>query len=84
MLLATGGVLAVGTLDAVLPAEITRSETANMVLGPFYPQVKPHDQDIDLTMVRGRRDRAAGQAIRVRGRVLNLRGEPVHNARVEI
>lgn len=70
--------------STLLAAELLRTETANMVLGPFYPQVKPLDQDADLTVVRGRKGRAAGQVIDVSGRLLTRHGEPVRNARIDI
>jgi protocatechuate 3,4-dioxygenase beta subunit len=37
-----------------------------------------------LTFVRGHHQRAAGQVVRLSGRVTNLKGEPVRNARIEI
>jgi protocatechuate 3,4-dioxygenase beta subunit len=55
-----------------------------MVLGPFYPQVKPVDKDSDLTIIRGHRTAASGQVIHLKSRVLDRRGEPVRNARVEL
>lgn len=63
---------------------VARRETADLITGPFYPQVKPRDTDVDLTSIRGHRQRAAGQVVRLSGRVMNLRGEPVRNARVEL
>ena len=48
-----------------------------------YP-LKGFTQNADLTRVPGRSGRAAGQVIDVMGRVLNLKGEPVRNAKVEI
>jgi len=38
----------------------------------------------DLTRVPGRPDRAQGQILNVMGKVLNLAGEPVRNATVEV
>jgi protocatechuate 3,4-dioxygenase beta subunit len=52
--------------------------------GPFYPIEKPLDRDADLTLIRGRKQRAAGQIVHVMGRVLDARGEPVSGARLEI
>ena len=84
LMLATGGTLAAGSLSDILPQTARRPETPNMVLGPFYPQVKPTDQDRDLTLIRGHRTPASGQVIHLNGRVLDLRGQPVRNARVEL
>ena len=57
--------------------------TPEQILGPFYP-LKPLDQNADLTRVSGRPGRAEGQVLTIMGRVLNLKGEPVRNAKVEI
>src|SRR5712692_7097260 len=57
--------------------------TPNQILGPFYP-MRPLDQNADLTRVPGRPGRAEGQVLNVMGRVLNVKGEPVRNATVEI
>jgi protocatechuate 3,4-dioxygenase beta subunit len=68
----------------LLAAEEVLRETADLITGPFYPQIKPRDSDADLTMIRGHRQRATGQVVQLSGRVLNIRGEPVRNARMEI
>ena len=41
-------------------------------------------QTADLTRVSGRSGRAEGQVLNVTGRVLNLAGEPVRNAKIEV
>lgn len=84
LMLATGGAFATGSLSGVLAQSPSRPETPNMVLGPFYPQVKPADRDTDLTMIRGHHTPASGQVIQVIGHVLDHRGEPVRHARVEL
>ena len=58
--------------------------TSAQDLGPFYPLVRPADHDADLTRLKGRAGTAAGQPIQILGRVVDLRGNPVSNARVEI
>lgn len=58
--------------------------TPQEIVGPFYPIAKPIDSDADLTMVAGRTGRAVGQIIEVSGRVIDLAGRPVPNARLEI
>src|SRR5258708_6268802 len=64
-------------------AEAALQRTPDQILGPFYP-LKKLPQTADLTRVPGRPGRAEGQVLNVMGRVLNLAGEPVRNARVEV
>lgn len=59
-------------------------ETADLITGPFYPLGKPADRDADLTWVRGHRSRAKGQVIRLSGRVMDIKGQPVPNALIEV
>jgi protocatechuate 3,4-dioxygenase, beta subunit len=72
---------------AVLPSRLAAGEallrTPAQILGPFYP-LGELPQTADLTKVPGRPGRAEGQLLNVMGRVLNLAGEPVRNARVEV
>jgi protocatechuate 3,4-dioxygenase, beta subunit len=60
----------------------TLPRTPGQILGPFYPLNKM-PQTTDLTRVPGR-GRAAGQVLNVMGRVLNVAGDPVRDATVEI
>lgn len=53
-------------------------------MGPFYPIVRPADSDSDLTMVRGRTGKASGQIIEVSGRILDVRGNPLAGAEIEL
>jgi protocatechuate 3,4-dioxygenase, beta subunit len=64
-------------------AQTAVHRTPEQILGPFYP-LKSLDQNADLTTVSGRPGRAEGQVLTVMGRVLNLKGEPVRNAKLEI
>ena len=64
-------------------AEAALQRTPGQILGPFYP-VGELPQSADLTTVPGRSGRAEGQVLNVMGRVLNLSGEPVRNARIEV
>jgi hypothetical protein len=50
-------------------------------IGPFYPVVRSGDADNDLTLIRGRGSRAAGQVIEVSGRILDRHERPVSGAR---
>lgn len=58
--------------------------TPSTVAGPFYPMVRPRERDQDLTHLSGHKARAQGQIIHVVGRVLNLKGEPVAGAKIEL
>jgi len=64
-------------------AQSAEHRTPEQILGPYYP-LKGFDRNADLTRVPGRSGRAEGQVLDVMGRVLNLKGEPVRNAKVEI
>ena len=58
--------------------------TSAQDLGPFYPIVRPADHDADLTRLKGRSGSATGQPIHVIGRVVDLRGNPIRGARVDL
>jgi protocatechuate 3,4-dioxygenase, beta subunit len=82
MAVAVGGLAMSGGVRSVLAQALKR--TPGQILGPFYPVHKPLDQDADLTTIAGKPGRAEGQVMHVMGRVLNLEGQPVQGARVEI
>jgi protocatechuate 3,4-dioxygenase, beta subunit len=75
---ALAGVSVAHAQDTKLPT------TPGADLGPYYPVVKPGDQDRDLTRVKGRKGRAKGQIILLTGRVLKPDGSPIANAAIEI
>jgi len=64
-------------------AQTAEHRTPEQILGPYYP-LKGFDQNADLTRVPGRPGRAEGQVLDVMGRVFNLKGGPVRNAKVEV
>jgi protocatechuate 3,4-dioxygenase beta subunit len=77
----------VGGASVALPifakAQTGAHRTPEQILGPFYP-MNASNQIVDLTRAPGRSGRAAGQVLDVTGQVLNLKGEPVRNAKIEI
>ena len=58
--------------------------TAESPMGPFFPLDVPSDSDADLTWLKGHSQRASGQVIEVRGRVLDLKGNPIPGARLDL
>ena len=78
----TGAVAAFGVTRASAAELLRRTPTQGT--GPFYPTEKPLDGDADLTLIKGHRQRAAGQVVHVMGHVRNAAGEPVAGARIEI
>ena len=81
--LATGS-LAFAAIPGLAADAVRRPETPDLITGPFYPQVKPRERDADLTKLRGHDQRAAGQLVHIHGRVLNVRGEPLRDVRIEV
>jgi protocatechuate 3,4-dioxygenase beta subunit len=77
--LALGGIAVVRPVSAAIPPF-----TPNQVMGPFYPVEKPLDQDADLTLIAGKGGQAQGQVVHLMGRVIDSRGRPVPDARIEI
>ena len=70
------------TTPGVLAEELMR--TARQAEGPFYPDHLPLDTDNDLILVNDAITPAVGEIAHLTGRILNLAGEPVRNAVVEI
>ena len=58
--------------------------TSGQDLGPFYPIVRPRDEDADLTRLRGAKGVARGEPINVVGRVVDLRGRPLRGVKLEL
>jgi protocatechuate 3,4-dioxygenase beta subunit len=77
-------------VGAAAVASVSAAKTQNLVatsaqqLGPFYPLIRPADHDADLTRVEGRSGTAMGQPIQVIGRIVDLQGNPIRNAQIDI
>ena len=76
--------LVAGRLGAERPGSSCAEATVAQTEGPYYPARDREDEDPDLTRVRGRSGRAAGEVIVVQGRVLDPACRPVAGALVEI
>ena len=80
--LAALGMLVAAPLNRLYAQQLLR--TPPQTSGPFYPTSIPLDSDNDLVIVNGRGKIAKGQVSNVFGRVLDERGRPIRQARVEI
>jgi protocatechuate 3,4-dioxygenase beta subunit len=58
--------------------------TPHQILGPYFPVATKPAARADLTTIEGRKGRAEGEVIEVRGRVLNRDGMPVEGAKLVI
>lgn len=81
--LASAGLLLVGPASAQ-ERQPPLGPTAESPMGPFYPLRRPAEADADLTRLAGRAGRARGTVIELSGRVLDLRGNPIAGARLEL
>jgi len=66
-----------------LIAVLARS-TPSQELGPFYPTVRPLDQDSDLTRLDGSGGTASGDLLDVFGIVTDQDGRPIEGARLDL
>ena len=79
----------VGAAGATSPlrmalAQSSLRRTPEQILGPFYPVRKADNENGDLTRIPGHAARALGEVINVTGRLLNIKGEPVASATIEV
>ena len=81
---AGSGLASAGLLVSSGARAADRAATALSTIGPFYPMVHPLDADADLTLIRGHKARAVGQVIEVSGRVLDVHGNPIPRATLEL
>jgi protocatechuate 3,4-dioxygenase beta subunit len=82
----TGMAALAGIGGALRPAALAAAllPTPAQTTGPFYPLTLPLDSDNDLVRVAGHVKAAGGFVTHVGGRVLDLNGQPLRGARVEI
>lgn len=58
--------------------------TAESPMGPFYPLKPMSEVDADMTRLSGHAGRAKGTVIELTGRVLDLKGNPIAGAELEV
>ena len=66
------------------PAKQDCQPTPPEQAGPFYPNKPQPDRDLDLTVVHGAAERAEGEVIIVKGRILDEDCQPIAGVLVEI
>jgi protocatechuate 3,4-dioxygenase, beta subunit len=79
---ALGASAVFGSVRFAHAAELTA--TPFVTEGPFYPTAFPKDIDNDLTRIAGQNKTASGTALELGGRILDTRGAPIANAKIEI
>ncbi len=85
LVFAASGLAALGAPGLLRPASAAALvPTPQMTEGPFYPVAIPADADSDLAQVAGQGAGARGVPTLVGGRVLDLDGQPISGATVEI
>jgi protocatechuate 3,4-dioxygenase, beta subunit len=82
------GLLAVFGAGVTLLPVVARSaalmQTPTEDLGPFYPFVRPKEQDDDLTRLNGHGERAQGTLLELTGRVLFPNGSPAKGVLLDV
>ena len=64
--------------------EVLGRSTPAQELGPFYPPVRPLDQDSDLTRLAGSGGAATGDVIDIFGTVMDQDGRPIAGAKLDL
>src|SRR5881275_1651068 len=80
------GTLALGAAAFSVPGAFAEElvRTPPQTEGPFYPDHLPLDTDNDLIIVNDSLTPAVGEVTWLSGRIVDMRGEPLRNATVEI
>jgi len=78
--LSGAGLIAAGSIARAAQPRLTARGT----LGPFYPVIRPADDDFDMTIIKGNSSRAQGRVIELTGRVMDNRGNPVRGAMLDV
>jgi len=82
LFLASAAAVPFFTVRGAFADELTK--TPAQTEGPFYPDKLPLDTDTDLLIVNDTITPAVGEVTHLSGKIVDLRGNPVKNAVVEI
>lgn len=83
-IIAGGSATVAAPLAAQDLLEVLERSTPPQQLGPFYPTVRPLDQDSDLTRLQGSTGVASGELLDVFGIVTDHDGNPVAGATLDL
>ena len=78
LLLTTGGIIT----SSIYAEALTLTPRATE--GPYYPDHLPLDQDNDLLQIQGNAAQAIGTVTEFGGRLLNVDGQPIQDALIEL
>ncbi len=80
------GTAALGSLGLFVPGAFAEelTKTPKQTEGPFYPTKLPLDTDNDLLIINDGINPGVGTITHLTGKVLDLKGNPIRNALVEI
>src|SRR5436189_2244989 len=78
--------ISIGTALFAVPGAFAEelARTPRQTEGPFYPDKLPLDTDNDLLIINDAITPTVGEVTYLSGRILDSRGEPLHNALIEI
>lgn len=82
--LASAAGLSLSPIGAAVAIPTVLMPTGQETLGPYYPVRAPASHDLDLTHYPGRGGRAIGQIIELTGRVVDINGRPLPDARLTV
>jgi protocatechuate 3,4-dioxygenase beta subunit len=72
------------TTPGLFAEELARTKTPSQTEGPFYPDKLPLDTDNDLIVINDSITPAVGKITHLSGKVMDVKGNPIRNALVEI
>lgn len=83
-MLAGSAALAAGQLLVTPSVSQVHHVTPYQIEGPFFPGSRGYDTDVDLTVIKGRSESAKGEVVYLKGRILDVLGQPLRGAKINM